>query len=54
MAIHASILLTWRIPWIENLAGYSPYDCKESDTTEVTEHSVRICVFYFVWWTFYS
>ena len=46
MATHSSTL-AWRIPWTEEpggpwsmvLAGYS---CKESDTTEVTDHS-RTC-----------
>ena len=33
MAIHSSIL-AWKIPWTENLAGYSPRGRKESDTTE--------------------
>ena len=33
MAIHSSIL-AWRIPWTESLAGYSPWSCKELDTTE--------------------
>ena len=33
MATHPSIL-AWRIPWTEELAGYSPWGCKESDTTE--------------------
>ena len=33
MAIHSSIL-AWRIPWIEGLAGYSPWDHKELDTTK--------------------
>ena len=37
MATHSSIL-AWRIPGQRNLAGYSPWDHKESDTTEVTEH----------------
>ena len=32
MATHPSIL-AWRIPWTESLAGYSPWDYKESDTT---------------------
>ena len=31
MATHSSIL-AWRIPW--SLAGYRPWDCNESDTTE--------------------
>ena len=33
MATHSSIL-SWRIPWIEEPAGYSPWGRKESDTTE--------------------
>ena len=34
MATHSSIL-AWRIPWTEKLGvGYSPWDHKESDTTE--------------------
>ena len=33
MATHSSIL-AWRIPWTEELAGYSPWGRKESDTTE--------------------
>ena len=33
MATHSSIL-AWRIPWIEELVGYSPQTHKESDTTE--------------------
>ena len=32
-AIHSSIL-AWRSPWTEEPGGYSPLDCKESDTTE--------------------
>ena len=36
MATHSSIL-PWRIPWTEEPAGlYSPWGCKELDTTEVT------------------
>ena len=31
METHSSIL-AWRIPWTE--AGYNPWGCKESDTTE--------------------
>ena len=37
MAIHSSIL-AWRISWIEEPAGYSPWGCKESDTTEQLTH----------------
>ena len=33
MAIHSSILV-WEIPWTEELVGYSPWGCKESDPTE--------------------
>ena len=33
MATH-SIILAWRIPWTEDLLGYSPQGRKESDTTE--------------------
>ena len=33
MATYSSIL-AWKIPWMESLVGYSPWDCKESDTAE--------------------
>ena len=34
MATHSSIL-AWKIPWTEeSLTGYSPWGCKELDTTE--------------------
>ena len=33
MATHSSTL-AWKIPWTEKLVGYSPWGCKESDTTE--------------------
>ena len=36
MATHPSIL-AWKIPWTESLASYSPWSCKESDTTKATE-----------------
>ena len=32
-------ILSWRIPWTVSLAGYSPWGHKESDTTEVTQHT---------------
>ena len=41
MATHSSIL-TWKIPWTENLEGYSLWGCKELDMTErlsTTQHS---------------
>ena len=33
MATYSSIL-AWEIPWTEEPAGYSPWGCTESDTTE--------------------
>ena len=33
MATHSSFL-AWRIPWTEELGCYSPWGCKELDTTE--------------------
>ena len=33
MATHSSIL-AWRIPWTEDLVGYTPWGRKDSDTTE--------------------
>ena len=33
MAPHSSTL-AWKIPWTEEPVGYSPWDLKESDTTE--------------------
>ena len=38
MAIHSSIL-AWEIPWTEEPAGYSPWGCKELDTTERLTHT---------------
>ena len=38
MATHSSILAC-TIPWTEELTDYSPWDHKESNTTEVTEHA---------------
>ena len=32
MATHSSIL-AWKIPWAEEPGGYSPWGCKELDTT---------------------
>ena len=46
VATHSSIF-AWRIPMDRSLVGYSPWGCKESDTTErlstaqfSTEHSL--------------
>ena len=33
MATYSSIF-AWETPWTEEPAGYSPWGCKESDTTE--------------------
>ena len=33
MATYSSIL-AWKIPWTEDLVGYSPWGRKESDTIE--------------------
>ena len=33
MAVHSSIL-AWKIQWTEELAGCSPWSCKELDMTE--------------------
>ena len=37
MATHSS-MLAWRIPWTDNLVGYSPWGCTESDMTEPQTH----------------
>ena len=33
MATHSSFL-AWKIPWTEEPVGYSPWGCKELDTTQ--------------------
>ena len=38
MATHSSIL-AWKIPWTEKPGGNSPWDHKESDTTERLTHN---------------
>ena len=38
MAPHSSIT-AWRIPWTEEPGSYRPWCHKETDTTEVTEHT---------------
>ena len=39
MATHSSFI-AWKISWTEEAGRlYSPWDCKESDTTEVTEQA---------------
>ena len=39
MAPHSSIL-AWKIPWMEDPGGYSPWGHKEPDTTEQLAHLV--------------
>jgi len=41
MATHSSIL-AWRIPWTEELVGYSPWGGEELDTTEVAKHTCTL------------
>ena len=49
MAIHSSIL-TWRIPWTEELGKLQSMGYKESDTTEVTNRLTlsHSCLSFFV------
>ena len=42
MATYSSIL-AWRIPWTGELAAYSPWECKESDTTHTAEFRSWLC-----------
>ena len=44
MATHSSIL-AWRIPWIEELAGYSPWRREDLDTTEQLTVSLFIFIY---------
>ena len=50
-ATHCSIL-AWRIHGQRSLVGYSPWGCKESDTTKVTSHAGTHSWDYV--WTLYS
>ena len=43
MAIHSNIL-SWRISIDRSLERYSTQGCKESETTEVTEHAYAIII----------
>ena len=45
MATHSSIL-AWEIPWTENLAGWSPWGCKESDKTEHAHTHTHIYIYW--------
>ena len=48
MATHSSIL-AWKIPWAEDLKGYSPWGSKEWDTVEST-HTYRHFTEGLVWY----
>ena len=38
-----SSILAWKIPWTEEPGGYSPWNCKESDTAEeLNRHTLLI------------
>ena len=41
MATHSRIL-AWRIPWTEDLVGYSPWGHKESHPTEWLTHTLHM------------
>ena len=43
MANHSRIL-AWKIPWTEELGGYSPKGGKEPDTTEKLSTHIHMCV----------
>ena len=46
MAAHSNTL-AWKIPWTEDCVGYSPWGCKESDTTERLHfHFFKFCKYY--------
>ena len=38
MATHCSVL-AWRSPWTVEAGGYSPWGLKESDMTEISQHT---------------
>ena len=39
-----SSILAWEITWTEEPGGLQSMDCKESDTTEVTQHVTSLDV----------
>ena len=45
MATH-STTLAWKIPWMGSLVGYSPWGCKELDTTEWLHFLSFYCSFW--------
>ena len=46
MAIHSSTLV-WVIPWTEDMAGYSPWDFKDSGTTVQLTFTFHIYINFF-------
>ena len=47
VATHSRIL-AWKIPWTGELAGYSPWGCKESDMTERAHRHLSISTVVFL------
>ena len=43
MATHSNIL-AWKIPWTEELMGYSPWGLKESEATELARRTANSIV----------
>ena len=41
--VTCSSILARKIPWTEELVGYSPWGCKELDTTEHTRTHLHMC-----------
>ena len=48
MATHSSIL-AWKIPWMQELVGYSPWGRKESDRTEQLHSLTHSCPSFSMW-----
>ena len=50
MATHYSIL-AWEIPEQRSLAGYSPWCCKELDTTEqLNMYACKLCIYSYLYY----
>ena len=48
-----SSIFAWRIPWIKEFGGlYSPWGCKELDTTEQLTHTYICIVLFLFFFTF--
>ena len=48
VATHSNIL-TWEIPWTEELVGYSPWDCKEEDMFSSVQSLSQVWLFATPW-----